>query len=94
MHNHLDTSVGGVMLLLKAQFFKGLDKHLFGQRNLILRLSFNEIRVRAAQFAADYADAAYEKGETQTFYNDFFGIFGVERRSVARYEEHVKKLVP
>jgi len=57
-----------------------------------LRLSFNEIRVRAAQFAADYADATYEKGETQSFYNDFFGIFGVERRSVARYEEHVKKL--
>jgi hypothetical protein len=57
-----------------------------------LRLSFNEIRARAAQFAANYADATYEKGETQTFYNDFFGIFGVERRSVARYEEHVKKL--
>lgn len=80
------------MLLLKAQFFKGLGKQLFGQRNFILRLSFNEIRVRAAKFAADYADASYEKGETQTFYNDFFGIFGVERRSVARYEEHVKKL--
>lgn len=57
-----------------------------------MRLSFNEIRVRAAKFTADYADATYEKGETQTFYNDFFGIFGVERRSVARYEEHVKKL--
>jgi hypothetical protein len=57
-----------------------------------LRLSFNEIRTRAAQFAESYADAHYEKGETQTFYNDFFAIFGVERRSVARYEEHVKKL--
>jgi hypothetical protein len=57
-----------------------------------LRLSFNEIRTRAAKFAEGYADAYYEKGETQTFYNDFFAIFGVERRSVARYEEHVKKL--
>ena len=57
-----------------------------------MRLSFNEIRARAARFAADYADATYEKGETQTFYNDFFQIFGVRRRSVARYEEHVKKL--
>ena len=37
-------------------------------------------------------DAAYEKGETQSFYNDFFRIFGVERRSVARYDEHVAKL--
>lgn len=57
-----------------------------------MRLSFNEIRARAANFAASYKDASYEKGETQTFYNDFFQIFGVERRSVARYEEHVKKL--
>jgi hypothetical protein len=57
-----------------------------------LRLSFNEIRARAASFAHTYADATYEKGETQTFYNDFFAIFGVERRSVARYEEHVRKL--
>lgn len=57
-----------------------------------MRLSFNEIRARAARFAADYADATYEKGETQTFYNDFFQIFGVRRRSVARYEEHVRKL--
>ncbi|MDC1430431.1 N-6 DNA methylase, partial [Octadecabacter sp.] len=57
-----------------------------------MRLSFNEIRARAASFAKTYADATYEKGETQTFYNDFFAIFGVERRSVARYEEHVRKL--
>lgn len=57
-----------------------------------MRLSFNEIRARAARFTKDYADATYEKGETQTFYNDFFQIFGVQRRSVARYEEHVKKL--
>ena len=35
---------------------------------------------------------AYEKGQTQSFYNDFFEIFDVKRRSVARYEEHVKKL--
>lgn len=57
-----------------------------------MRLSFNEIRSRASLFAVKYADAEYEKGETHTFYNDFFEIFGVERRSVARYEEHVKKL--
>lgn len=57
-----------------------------------MRLSFNEIRARAARFVKDYANATYEKGETQTFYNDFFQIFGVQRRSVARYEEHVKKL--
>ncbi len=57
-----------------------------------MRLSWNEIRTRAAQFAHEWKDAAYEKGETQSFYNDFFVIFGVRRRSVARYEEHVRKL--
>ena len=57
-----------------------------------MRLSWNEIRVRAAAFARDWADAAYEKGETQPFYEAFFRVFGVERRSVARYEEHVRRL--
>ena len=57
-----------------------------------MRLSWNEVRVRAAAFADKWKDAAYEKGETQSFYNDFFQIFGIERRSVARYEAHVAKL--
>ncbi len=57
-----------------------------------MRLSLNEIRARAAEFAREWRDAACEKGETQSFYNDFFGVFGVRRRSVARYEEHVSKL--
>ena len=57
-----------------------------------MRLSWNEVRVRAASFAKEWRDAAYEKGETQSFYNDFFEVFDVRRRSVARYEEHVAKL--
>ena len=57
-----------------------------------MRLSWNEVRVRAATFAEEWRDAAYEKGETQSFYNDFFEVFDVRRRSVARYEEHVAKL--
>ena len=57
-----------------------------------MRLSWNEIRPRAASFAKNWANATYEKGETQSFYNDFFEIFGVRRSSVARYEQHVRKL--
>ena len=57
-----------------------------------MKLSWNEIRARAADFAREWADAAYEKGETQSFYNAFFEIFGVQRRTVARYEEHVQRL--
>ena len=58
-----------------------------------MRLSWNEVRVPAPPLSpGSGGDAAYEKGETQSFYNDFFAVFGVQRRSVARYEEHVKKL--
>ena len=57
-----------------------------------MRLSWNEVRARAAVFAEDWKDASYEKGETQSFYNAFFEVFGVRRQSVARYEQHVAKL--
>ena len=57
-----------------------------------MRLSWNEVRARAAAFAADWRGAACEKGDTQSFYNDFFAVFDVQRRSVARYEAHVAKL--
>ena len=57
-----------------------------------MRLSWNEIRTRAAVFAHEWAEARYEKGETQSFYNEFFEIFGKRRRDVARYEERVQRL--
>lgn len=57
-----------------------------------MRLSWNEIRVRAAKFSKDWESAHYEKGETQTFYNEFFEVFGVLRRKVATFEEPVKRL--
>ena len=57
-----------------------------------MRLSWNEIRVRAASFADEWKDAHYEKGETQSFYNEFFEVFGVKRRRVASFEEPVKLL--
>ena len=57
-----------------------------------MRLSWNQIRARASGFAREWAGETYEKGETQSFYNEFFQIFGVRRRTVARYEEHVRRL--
>ena len=57
-----------------------------------MRLSWNEIRARAARFAEEWQDAHYERGESQTFYNEFFRVFGVTRRRVASFEEPVKKL--
>jgi hypothetical protein len=56
------------------------------------RPSWNDIRIKAAAFADEWKDARYERGETQSFYNEFFEIFGVRRRQVATFEEPVKKL--
>jgi N-6 DNA Methylase len=57
-----------------------------------MRLSWQEIRANAAAFSRDWKPAKYERGETQTFYNDFFNVFGVSRRRVATFEEPIKKL--
>ena len=60
--------------------------------NYSSRISWNEIRANAARFAETWKDAKYERGETHTFYNEFFEVFGVSRRRVASFEEPVKKL--
>jgi hypothetical protein len=57
-----------------------------------MRLSWNEIRIRAAAFTEEWKNARYEKGECQSFYNDFFNVFGVTRRRVASFEEPVRRL--
>ena len=57
-----------------------------------MQVSWNEVRVRAAKFSEDWKDAHYEKGETQTFYNEFFEIFGVRRRQVATFVSDDLKL--
>ena len=57
-----------------------------------MRLSWNEIRARAARFSEEWENAHYEKGETQSFYNDFFQVFDVKRRRVATFEQQIRKL--
>ncbi len=57
---------------------------------MALRLDWNDIRARAAKFAEEWRDAHYERGETQTFYNEFFELFGVTRRRLASFEYGVK----
>ncbi len=57
-----------------------------------MRLSWNEIRARAAAFAQEWADEGYEKGQTQLFYRDFFDIFDLSVRRVAAFEEPVRLL--
>jgi hypothetical protein len=55
-------------------------------------LSWNEIRHRAIAFSREWRGETREAAERQSFWNDFFNVFGVRRRTVATFEEPVKKL--
>jgi hypothetical protein len=55
-----------------------------------MRLGWQEIRRRAKEFSTRWKDAHYEKGETQTFYNEFFQIFGIDRKRVAIFERKIE----
>jgi len=55
-------------------------------------ISWNEIRHNAIRFAHDWAGARSETAEKQTFWNEFFQVFGLRRRVVATFEEPVKNL--
>ena len=55
-------------------------------------LSWNEIKHRAIAFSRDWKGVASEKSERQTFWNEFFEVFGKKRRALAAFEEPVKKL--
>jgi len=57
-----------------------------------MRMTWPEIRARAAAFVQRHKAARYEKGETQTFYNEFFACFGIDRKQVAAYEQRVRNL--
>jgi hypothetical protein len=55
-------------------------------------LSWNEIRHRAIQFAHNWAGTRSAAAEKQTFWNEFFAVFGIQRRLVASFEEPVKRI--
>ena len=57
-----------------------------------MRMSWNEIRTRAAEFAREWEGTGYEKGQTQLFYQDFFNVFDMPVRRVAAFEERVRLL--
>ena len=53
-------------------------------------LSWNEIRSRAHEFSRHWAGETSERAEAQSFWNEFFAIFGIERKRVASFEKQVK----
>ena len=55
-------------------------------------LSWPEVRERAIRFAREHSHDHSEKSEKQTFWNEFFQVFGLRRASVASFEENVRNL--
>jgi hypothetical protein len=55
-------------------------------------LSWNEIRHRAIAFSKEWTGVKSEQAEKQTFWNEFFDVFGIRRRVVATFEEPVKNI--
>lgn len=56
------------------------------------RLSWNEIKSRAIRLSRDWSEATSERADKQTFYNEFFDVFGIRRASVASFEANVRNL--
>ena len=54
-------------------------------------LSLNEIKDRARAFAREWADETSERAESQSFWNEFFHVFGVQRRRVAVFEQKAQR---
>jgi hypothetical protein len=52
-------------------------------------LSWNEIRDRAIAFSKEWEGEESERAEAQSFWNDFFEVFGIHRRRVAIFEKQV-----
>ncbi len=53
-------------------------------------LSWNEIKARALAFSREWAGEKSERAEAQSFWNDFFHVFGIDRRRVTVFEKQVK----
>jgi hypothetical protein len=56
-----------------------------------MHLSWNEIKQRAIAFSKEWETETSEKSESQSFWNDFFNVFGISRRRVGSFELPIKK---
>jgi hypothetical protein len=54
-------------------------------------LSWNEIKQRAIAFSKEWENETSEKSESQSFWNEFFNVFGISRRRVGSFELPIKK---
>ena len=54
-------------------------------------LSWNDIKGRAIAFAKEWGHASDERAQSQSFWIEFFAVFGLSSRRVSSFEHAVKK---
>jgi hypothetical protein len=52
-------------------------------------ISWNEIRQNAIRFSREWAEEHREDAEAKTFWDEFFAVFGMRRRTLASFEDPV-----
>ena len=55
-------------------------------------ISWNEIRHNAIRFTNEWCGETREQAEAKSFWDEFFQVFGLRRRTVASFEEPVKNI--
>jgi hypothetical protein len=55
-------------------------------------LTWTEMRTRAHAFVAEWRGETRERAEAQSFWNDWFSIFGISRRRSVTFEQHAQRI--
>jgi len=55
-------------------------------------LSVNEIKKRAVEFSHEWKEESREHAESQTFWNEFFNVFGIDRRRYIQFNKPSDKI--
>jgi hypothetical protein len=54
-------------------------------------ISWPEVQAHANGFSAEWKDETRERANKDSFWDEFFQVFGIRRRSVAVYEQHAQR---
>lgn len=57
-----------------------------------MQLTWTEVRTRANEFVVEWRGETRERAEAQSFWNDFFSVFGIQRRRVAVFEQQANRV--
>lgn len=59
---------------------------------MLTKLTWDKIRENAILFSQNWLNEQSEQAEAQTFWNEFFNVFGLSRRRIAVFEKSITKL--